>query len=81
MSKKEKINNIVKSVWSLICAKRRTRTFILIILLIPSFLFISNLVTKLIYSIHTTSIQSNKDIRQSFKILNFIEYQADYKNC
>ena len=72
MSKKEKINNIVKFAWSLICAKIHILIFILIILLS---------IKNLIYSIHTTSIQSNKDIKQSFKISNFVEYNAEYKNC
>jgi len=75
MSKKEKINNIVKFVWSLICAKIHILIIILIIIVGP----IS--IEYLIYIFHTTSIQSNKDIKQSFKISNFVEYNAEYKNC
>lgn len=75
MSKRNKIDNNVKFVWSLICAKIHILIFILIILF-----FISKF-TNLIYNIHTTSIQSNKDIKQSFKISNFVEYNAEYKNC
>lgn len=76
MSKRNKINNNVKFVWSPICAKRYILIFILMIILVISISF-----GILIYKFHTPSIQSNKDIKQSFKISNFVEYKAEYKNC
>ena len=76
MSKRNKINNNVKFVWSPICAKIHILIIILMIIFVGS---IS--IGYLIYRFHTSSIQSNKDIKQSFKITNFVEYKAEYKNC